>query len=211
MAAVQGLEKPTLDQLGEIAPTELRTVVVSGVNPATSYGYQLFFATADKPNSPHITISTEPRAAYLEKGTEASAEADLKDFSKRLRRLSGGLFHIHQLYGGVYGTRTSPLAPWILARPADPRDRLSTKILLKDDIGPTLGVDLNLEAQGIAADNDLDEAWTAEFWRMNGLERSISSVPPAMEVTPASITELLRNIGTQAIFDEVSIVAFQPK
>lgn len=58
-----------------------------------------------------------------------------------------------------------------------------------------------------AVGNDLGERWDAEFHRFNGPQRRWlrRTVPQAMEVTPATVTSLVRNLGDQALFTEVTV------
>lgn len=233
------IDKPTLEQLGEVAPTELHSVLVNGVNPVTGYEYHLFFGASDGPSLPQIGISTEPRRSFSEKGSEAEAQSALLEFGQQVRSRSGGIFRVGRLACGIRGA-ASPVAKSTYER--NPYSGLGLTILLSDDgyyfpdrISPVealarsssvsdlpfVGVPVhqdnssrknpNQTERDMAVRDGYGDIWDAEFRRLNGPERRLfrPAVPEAMEVTPVNITSLLRDLGNRGLFDDVAVETLQ--
>lgn len=231
------VKDPTIERLGEVAPTELHSVVINGVNPTTGYNYHLFFGAEDESRLPQIGISTEPRRSFLERGSEAEAEDALLEFGNQVRKRSGGIFRVGRLATGIRGA-TSPVRKTACEK--DPYKGLGVTIFLSDDgyyspdkVSPIRALarsssvsDLpfvnvpvydadssrknpNQTERDAAVRDGFGDLWDTEFRRMNGPERRFfrPTVPVAMEVTPVNVTALLQNLGNRALFDDVTIDA----
>lgn len=175
----------------------------------------------------HYFVDTEKRGRFLELGTEQEAQDALIDITLRIRKHTGGQFDIHPFYGAVNGTKINPVAPsfsslegmdnvlecfiWVsrLEQEFDPSltqiaHRLGDTI---DVPSPEAGVfswylratdkaNPNQRNRDQARVNGLERAWEEQFQRFN-----TGDIPQAIQLTPSSVAQLLRELNSEGIED----------
>lgn len=227
--------KLTLEQIGEVLnPLHFS---IEGRDPVTGYTYNFGFIF-DHPNGPYIKIDTEPRRAFLAKGSEQQAQDALVDLTQQTRKRSGGVLGVHPFYGAVWGTKLNTVAPDFLTDLEHLDEDLSMLIHLTDtkeefdekltqesiEIGTVVAIPGHksnrlLEYMRTPKSNPNQEDRDTAI--ANGLEErwdaefkkyhKTGDVPPAMILNPDNIVRLMRKLESEVGITDLAVVNYSQK
>lgn len=138
----------SLEQLETAPITSPQLVVIEATQKNTGYKYELNFIF-EHPTGPYISIRTEERQSFLQKGTEQQAQDALLELTKQAKEISGGLIEIHPFFGAVYQTNINPIASGFVFGDLD--DQLITTICLTEVSANTFERDLTNKLKKIGA------------------------------------------------------------